>query len=177
MIAGWLKARKSKTAAYLLYHTLVTQARNSVFYTELGVDDTVDGRFDMILLHIFIVMHRLRGEGGATEGLARALQEVMIDDMDRNLREMGVGDMSVGKHVKDMGTAWFGRDKAYGEALQSDDPVAALEDVVHRNVFRGDTRKSAEPIANYIVRSVDVLAHSPVQALAKGNIIFPAVVK
>ena len=95
--------------------------------------DTLDGRFEIILLHVFLKLRSLKAEGGQ-EALSRLLQECLFDDMDRNLREMGVGDMGVGKRVKNMSKAAFGRLEAYTKAFDTDD---TLREALVRNVYRG----------------------------------------
>ncbi|MBL4639617.1 MAG: hypothetical protein JKY57_03710, partial [Kordiimonadaceae bacterium] len=127
----YFKARRAeKQAAFQLYQKLVEQARAVCFYTDYGVADTVEGRFDMILLHLYLVDARLQSDDEATSttdllGLRRHLQEAMVSDMDRSFREMGVGDMSVGKEMKKVGSAWLGRQDAYGKAFDAE--VAAVD--------------------------------------------------
>ena len=141
---------QKKRNVHLLYSKIVEQARLPEFYLEMGVDDSVDGRFDMILLHMFLVIKRLEEEGDSEQMLQRQLQEVFVTDMDRSLREMGVGDMSVGKQVKKMSVAWFGRSKAYREALEADDDNKLLEEALTRNVFRGEPEESVKQLARYV---------------------------
>ncbi|WP_374466727.1 ubiquinol-cytochrome C chaperone family protein, partial [Ferrovibrio sp.] len=91
-----------------LYRAIVAQSRQAGFYREHGVPDSLDGRFDMIVLHSFLVMRRLRRIGAAAEPLSQQLFDLMFADMDSNLREIGVGDLSVGKKVKAMAQAFYG---------------------------------------------------------------------
>ncbi len=102
--------------AYPLYAGAVAQARQPVFYARLGVPDTVDGRFDLVALHIFLILQRLKAEPDAAP-FAQAVFDAMFADMDRNLREMGVGDLSVGKKVKAMAQGLYGRIAAYEAGL------------------------------------------------------------
>lgn len=122
------KARRQ--AAEALYAEIVAGARNPVYYAELGVPDTVDGRFDMILLHAFAVMRglRLRGQGV----MAQLVYDIMFVDFDRAVREMGVGDLSVGKHIRRMMRAFNGRVHTYDAALGD---RAALVEALRRNVY------------------------------------------
>lgn len=158
---SWLfSSSKSKKTAYKLYGKLVDQAREPVFYTVYGVQDTIDGRFDMIVLHLFIVERRLSVEGDGTAVIRRQLQEAMFSDMDRSLRELGVGDMGIGKEVKKMGVAWFGRLKAYASALDEDDPRAALTVALSRNLYRCEEGNApmAERMADYVISNSKKLA-------------------
>jgi len=124
----------SKREAQELYIALVEQSRKPFFYTICAVPDTLDGRFEIILLHVFLKLKLLKAQGGQ-ETLSRLLLECLFDDMDRNLREMGVGDMGVGKRVKTMSKAAFGRLEAYTSAYGSDD---MLQEALKRNVYRGE---------------------------------------
>ena len=117
-----------KATATELYGRVVAQARAPWFYSELGVPDTPEGRFELVLLHVTLLLHRLKLEGSAAEPAARALAEAFVTDMDDCLREMGVGDMTVAKKVKKAAAALFDRTRDYGEALatEGDAPLAAL---------------------------------------------------
>ena len=99
-----------------IYGMIVTQAREPLFYRDLGVPDTVDGRFDLLVLHLWMVLRRLRAvEGGAV--ICQALFDRFCEDMDANLREMGVGDLTVPKRMQAFGEAFYGRTAAYDLAL------------------------------------------------------------
>jgi cytochrome b pre-mRNA-processing protein 3 len=123
----------SKREAQEVYIALVQQSRKPFFYTDCAVPDTLDGRFEIILLHVFLILRLLKAQGGKQD-LSRLLQECLFDDMDRNLREMGVGDMGVGKRIKLMSRAAYGRLEAYTAAYGND---AAFKESLHRNVYRG----------------------------------------
>jgi cytochrome b pre-mRNA-processing protein 3 len=167
-----LRRRRNQASADALYVALVEQARAPVFYAVLGVPDTVDGRFDMIALHAFLLLHRLRGEPTATD-LAQSVFDLMFDDMDRNLREMGVGDLSVGKRIKTMASAFYGRIAAYDAALAVDDPDV-LEDALRRNLFRGSTPGGEQlaAMATYMRDQAASLADQPLDRLLAGEVAF-----
>jgi len=99
-----------------IYGMIVTQAREPIFYRDLGVPDTVNGRFDLLLLHLWLLLRRLRTVHGATE-LSQALFDRFCEDMDDNLREMGVGDQTVPKRMRAFGEAFYGRVQAYDQAM------------------------------------------------------------
>jgi cytochrome b pre-mRNA-processing protein 3 len=119
-----------------LYAGLTAQARQPEFFTKLGVADSIDGRFDMVALHAFLLVHRLRDAADPGSALAQAVFDAMFSDMDLNLRELGVGDLSVGKRVRAMWEAFHGRANAYAAAMQAADHTA-LETALARNVWRG----------------------------------------
>ncbi len=148
-----------------LYLRLVERSRDPEFYLRFGVPDTLDGRFDMLVLHAFIVLERLSGQDG--EGaLVQSLIDRLFADMDVTLREMGVGDLSVGKKVKQMAEAFYGRSRAYREALASSDDVA-LEEALRRNVYRSAEPSASEcaALAAYVRRECAAMAEQPVETL------------
>lgn len=115
---------------------IVAQARSPAFYRDFGVPDTVNGRFDMVVLHLGLVLARLRGSGAETEPLAQGLFDLFCRDMDGNLREMGISDLKVPKQMKGIGEAVYGRLRAYDEALAAPG-LDALEKLVIRNLQDG----------------------------------------
>ncbi len=126
----WLKARQNvKSQAKSLYHQAVTTSRTPEFYNDFGVPDTFDGRFEMLCIHVTLTMRHL--DNDKTE---QALFDVMFRDMDRSLREAGVGDLGVPKHMKRMMKAFKGRYFYYGQALDDNDKEE-LKLVLRRNAY------------------------------------------
>jgi cytochrome b pre-mRNA-processing protein 3 len=159
--------------AYHVYGAVVAQARRPYFYSELGVPDTLDGRFDMILLHLALVLQRLK-EGREEKGLSQDVVDVMFADLDRNLREMGVGDLSVAKKIKPMAAAFSGRTDAYCRAIAEgalDDLAAAIA----RNVFPDDDGipAAALQLADYALDASRRLSRQGLSALCAGQLDFP----
>lgn len=109
------------------------QARQPRFYTDFGVPDTVDGRFEMVTLHAFLVIRRLKGASESSSDAAQALFDLMFEDMDVSLREMGAGDMGIGKRVKAMVQAFYGRIASYEAGLVGEE--GELEEALLRNVY------------------------------------------
>src|SRR5947209_7130693 len=120
-------------AAELAYGRVIEQARQPAFFAELGVPDTLDGRFELICLHAFLYLHRLKREQKRAAPLGQQFFDTMFADFDRSLREMGTGDLSVGREVKRMAQAFYGRIAAYERGLAGDDSV--LEPALARNLF------------------------------------------
>lgn len=135
---GWLARRRAERAraatARRLYHAVVARARRPEPYARMGVPDTPDGRFEMLGLETALVLRRLRGLGSEGERLGRALLEAMVEDLDRNLREMGVGDLSVGRWVKRLTASVLARAAALDEALAGGGR-AALEGLLQRAFY------------------------------------------
>lgn len=158
--------------AEALYRAIVTQARTPAFYHDLGVPDTLDGRFDMVALHAFLVLHRLKADGTAAAALAQAVFDAMFADMDASLREIGTGDLSVSRKVKEMARALNGRAHAY-EAGLADGPEA-LRAALARNLYRKAPPQPAQLAAmeGYLRREVEALAGQTLAALAAGRVAF-----
>src|ERR1700724_3899056 len=129
-----------------IYGMIVTQAREPLFYRDLGVPDTVNGRFDLLLLHLWLVLRRIRPIDGGAE-LAQALFDGFCDDMDANLREMGVGDLTVPKRMQAFGEAFYGRMAAYDIALRQG--TDALAQALCRNILNGEQIENARRLARY----------------------------
>jgi len=172
--ARWF-ARGAGTASALAYRRIVAQARQPALYAGLGVPDSADGRFEMLALHLFVVLHRLKGERGdpACTALAQELMDRTIADLDANLREMGAGDLGVGRRVKRMAKALYGRIAAYEAGL--DRGEAELRAAVRQSVFAsavpGDAQVAA--VARYLRACRDALAAQPAAVLGRGEIDFP----
>jgi cytochrome b pre-mRNA-processing protein 3 len=115
-----------------LYGAIVAQARHPAFYRAYGVPDSVEGRFDMIVLHLWLVLRRLRQEA-ETRSLGQAVFDLFCRDMDANLREMGVGDLAVPKQMRNIGEAFYGRAGSYDRAIAQD--ARALAEALGKNVF------------------------------------------
>ena len=164
--------------AHQLYVILAGQSRRPEFYLDGGAPDTLDGRFDMLALHLFLVLRRLSGQQASQAGkeLSQQLFDVMFGDMDMNLREMGVGDLSVGKKIRSMSEAFYGRAAAYEKGLQTRDDTV-LMDALQRNLFRGNPPSVAklQGLTHY-VRSVEAaLAGQSEADLLTGKLSFPSV--
>ena len=158
--------------AYLLYGAAVAAARNPVFYAELMVPDTVDGRFDMVSLHVYLLVRRLAVLPAPGPALGQAVFDAMFSDMDVNLREMGVGDLSVGKRNRAMWEAFHGRSAAYQAALGEPDDEA-LARALLRNVWRGIAPACVPARLARIVRGHDAgLAGQTLATLAAGEVSF-----
>src|SRR6202040_237448 len=134
-----------------IYGMIVTQAREPLFYRDLAVPDTVNGRFDLLVLHLWMVLRRLKPtEGGV--GLAQTLFDRFCDDMDANLREMGVGDLTVPKRMQAFGEAFYGRAAAYDLALSEgrENQPGPLAQAICRNILNGEGIESAHRLAVYV---------------------------
>jgi len=155
-----------------LYAAIVSQARRPEFFLRCGLPDTVDGRFDLLVLHVFLVMHRLKRERAQTAELSQALFDVFFQDMDESLRELGVGDIGVGRRIKAMAEGFYGRILAYEQALALGGE--ALERCLGRNLY-GDAnveREQVSAVAVYVIDQAATLAGQEMARLARGEVVF-----
>jgi cytochrome b pre-mRNA-processing protein 3 len=154
-----------------LYGEIVAQARQPWLYTTACVPDTVDGRFDMIVLHAFLVFDRLRQEDDEARAFSQAVFDEMFKDMDRSLREMGASDVGVGPKVRRMAEVFYGRTRVYSEALQQtgEDRRQALVTALARNVFAGGDEAGAGPLADYVLAVHRALGERPLESLLSGE--------
>jgi cytochrome b pre-mRNA-processing protein 3 len=154
-----------------IYGMIVTQSREPLFYRDLGVPDTVNGRFDLLLLHLWLVLRRIRPlEGGAE--LAQVLFDRFCDDMDANLREMGVGDLTVPKRMQAFGEAFYGRMAAYDMALSEGE--AALAQALCKNILNGEKIEQAHRLARYAAAAMAALAKVDDATLMGASFRFPS---
>jgi cytochrome b pre-mRNA-processing protein 3 len=144
-LATLFRRNPHRDAALRLYHGIVEQARQPGFFAVYGVPDTLDGRFELIALHEFLVLNRLKQEHQRSATFAQELFDTFFADMDRALRELGVGDLAVGKHIKRMATAFYGRIAAYERGLSADDP--ALAEALERNLLGTVSARAAAQAA------------------------------
>ncbi len=171
-LLGLLGRKRHERAGFELYTAAVGAARDPYIFETLGVPDTLDGRFDVIGLYVFLVVHRLHAASKEGQELAQAVFDAMFSDMDINLREIGVGDMTVGKRVRAMWEAFNGRSAAYAAALDSGD-VMALAGALGRNVWRGQAPPdSAHALAALALEQSKHLAGQPIEALLAGRVGF-----
>jgi cytochrome b pre-mRNA-processing protein 3 len=138
-----------------IYGMIVTQAREPSFYRDLGVPDTVNGRFDLLVLHLWMVLRRFKSIEGDAK-LSQALFDHFCDDMDANLREMGVGDLTVPKRMQAFGEAFYGRAAAYDLALVSGS--AALAQALCKNILNGEGIEKARRLAIYVETALEDLS-------------------
>jgi cytochrome b pre-mRNA-processing protein 3 len=170
MFSSPFRRRRQEQKIDALYGAIVAQARRPAFYVEYGVADTVTGRFDMIVLHLALVLRRLREAPESERPLGQGLFDAFCNDLDGNLREMGVGDLKVPKEMRRFGEAFYGRAAAYDRALAAIDP-AELAATLARNVFAQAEHPDAVRLAAYVREAERALA-SPAW-MTQGQIPFP----
>ena len=153
-----------------LYDTAVAQGRRPALYATMGAPDTVEGRFEILTLHVILLIERLKGDNPETAGPRQALFDVYLSDLDGALREMSIGDLAVGKRMRKLGEAFYGRARAYGDAFAALPDLAKLKDVVARTILDGVDCVDPAPLAAYAVRGRDSLAAAETNALLAGEV-------
>jgi cytochrome b pre-mRNA-processing protein 3 len=161
------KPRPAILAGKALYASAVEQAREPALYADLGAPDTVLGRFELYTVHVALLVRRLKGEGEQAAETAQGLFDAYLNGLDVALREIGVGDLSVGKKMKKLGRAFYGRVTAYDEGLTAGDS-GAVAGLVSRTVFDG--KGDAGPLANYIIEQAKALSVEPLEGLLAGKV-------
>ncbi len=171
----WLKARSQRTSkARQLYGSCVAAARDLIFYRDWHVADSLDGRFEMVMLHAGLLVRRLSADGEAGNALGQAVLEEMVAALDDDLRELGVSDLRVPKKVQAAASAFYGRLRAYDAALTAAD-MAALEVALQRNVPAGEIGPiDAQPMAAYVSLCAETLRTQSLDAMEAGAVTFPA---
>jgi cytochrome b pre-mRNA-processing protein 3 len=154
----------------------LAQSRTQDFYLQGGVPDTLDGRFELLVLHVFLVLRRLKSIAAARD-LAQTLFRVMIEDLEENLRESGVGDMGVGRNVKQMVRAFYGRVAAYDAALAENSDFA-LDQALKRNAFGSLSAcddATVRRMGRYVALAGKKLEGHDDAQLLEGKVVFPSV--
>lgn len=169
----WFVPSTARQQAHAAYMHVVAQARSPVFFRDWQVDDTVDGRFDLIVVHASLLLMRLETElaRADVEAFYQAFSEVFFADMDRSLREMGAGDTGVGIRVKNMAQAFYGRMHSYRDAMGDETLLAAA---LLRNVYRDRAVRpeSVASLAAYMGRNHARLAQQSTDVLIAGTVAF-----
>jgi cytochrome b pre-mRNA-processing protein 3 len=164
--------RPAILAGRRLYASAAHQARLPALFTDLGAPDTVEGRFEVLTLHVALVLRRLKGQGEQAAETAQAVFDAYVRGLDDALRDMGVGDLSVGKKMRKLGEAFFGRVKNYDDALALLPDRAALEAVLGRTVLLG-VEGDVVAFADYAVAVTADLERQPLDVLLEGDAQWP----
>jgi cytochrome b pre-mRNA-processing protein 3 len=146
MLNALRRSKERRSLAARLHAGLVARARDPEFFERFGVEDTLDGRFDLVVLHAWLVLERLKAVGTP---LSQAFVDAVFIGFDEALRELGAGDIGMGKRVKKLASAFYGRMRAYDEARDE----AAMEAALVRNLYRGAPQLGAKALARYVLRA------------------------
>lgn len=171
------KRRARKEIAFRLYTQISEKSRQPIFYTQMGVPDTIDGRFDMLLIELFLLIYRFKKEFKTVhEKEAIKINQAVFDltfiDMDQNLRQIGIGDSGVPRHIKNMAKAFYGRATVYQDGIERQDDKKILINALMRNLYAHNKDKDkialyADKMANYMIEQDMMLAGIPFDDMIK----------
>jgi cytochrome b pre-mRNA-processing protein 3 len=167
--------RPAKIAGQALYAAAARQARSVAFYARMGAPDTAEGRFELYSLHVLLLLHRLKGAGEQARETSQMIFDAFLQALDDALREMGVGDVVVPKRMKSLGAAFYGRVKAYDEALAGPSDSGDLQALVARTILLDAEAGDAAALAAYAWRAKALLATQAVDDLLRGQVAWPEV--
>jgi cytochrome b pre-mRNA-processing protein 3 len=171
MFGRRLRSRRIAT----LYGQVVAGSRQAGFYADLSVPDTIEGRYEMLVVHCYLVLRRLHGLGRKAVWASQSLFEFMLDDLDRSAREIGVGDMGIAKQMKRLGKGFYGRAAAYDMALNAND-TEKLAEALARNVLDCDEIPAgARVLANYVIAADAQLQALDLDRIFEASNLFPSI--
>jgi len=174
MLARFRRARLDPAIPATLYGAIVAQARTPRLFAELAVPDTVEGRFEMVVAHTGLILRRLARGDEAAKAVGQGVFDVFCDEMDDALRALGVKDTSVGKRMRKLGEAYYGRTEAYAAALAAGD-ASALADTLRRTVYAGGGAVAAAALAAYMIEADRTLSGLPADRVIGGAIPWPEI--
>jgi cytochrome b pre-mRNA-processing protein 3 len=174
MLKRLFKPRPSARAGAALYLRAVDQARSQALYSALGAPDTVEGRFELYSLHVYLLLERFKDQGSQAAETAQALFDTYVKNLDDALREMGVGDLSVGKKMRKLGEAFFGRVKSYERAFAALPDRTELEALLGRTVFADQAEAPVASFADYVLRQRAQLAGQALEGLLAADVAWSA---
>jgi cytochrome b pre-mRNA-processing protein 3 len=166
MLRNLFRQRPDERQGDALYAVAVEQARQPAFYTALGVADRIDARFELYTLHVLILFLRLKQDGERGEVAAQKLFDTYISSLDNTLRELGVGDVSVGKKMRKLGESLYGRMNAYEGPLRAED-VDALAVSLAKNIYESADAETGRALARYAVASRQNLTAQSFETVSK----------
>jgi cytochrome b pre-mRNA-processing protein 3 len=175
----WFAGRAArKEAAEKIYDAIVAQSRNPAFYLRCNVPDTLSGRFDMLVIHMFVVLQILKLGGREGQLLAQEIVEAFIREMDTMVRDLGVSDRNVPKEVRKIAQLFYGQLLAYSTALQRNDTKGLANEVwksFQSGEGAGGAQIAADSLSTYMRQAIKNIQEMPLNMLLQGNIRFPEI--
>jgi len=173
MILSLFRKDPAVEAAAALFAGAVNQARLPVFYETFAVPDTSEGRFELLAMHVYLVLRRLKGAGATPDRLAQRVLDAFFANLDGSLREMGVGDLSVGKKIRALAEAFYGRARAYEMGLGDGAAPSDLAAAVSRNVYERAEAEMGAALARYLREAAANVEAQPLSRIMSGVVRFP----
>ena len=170
----FFRPRTAQAMGQRLYAGVVAQARTPALYEDYGAPDTVEGRFELYTVHVFLLLDRLKGQGARASETSQALFDTYLGALDDALREMGVGDLSVGKKMRKLGEAFYGRVKSYESAFAALPQTDHLHALLGRTVYAQGGADNASRLGEYVLRQRADLAGQKLDALLDAQVVWAA---
>lgn len=170
MLDRLFRPSPAREAGRALYAGLVEQSRAPALYQALATPDTVEGRFELYTLHLVLLLDRLNQAGAEAKDVSQALFDTYVKALDHALRELGVGDLSVGRKMRTLGEAFYGRVKNYHAAFEALPERQLLRDLLTRTVYAGVEAPPIEALTDYVANQRAQLAAQPLEAVLEGRV-------
>jgi len=165
----FFRPNAATAAGRALYTAVVARARDPALYGDLAIPDTLEGRFEAYTLHVVLLLDRLRGQGRAAGDVSQALFDAYVKALDNTLREMGVGDLSVGKKMRKLGEAFYGRVKSYAVAFAALPDRQLLEGLVERTIYAEAHDAPVGALVDHVLAERETLARRSLESLLGGD--------
>ncbi|MFQ3361299.1 MAG: ubiquinol-cytochrome C chaperone family protein [Alphaproteobacteria bacterium] len=164
---------KKNNSHYSMYTKFSSLSRNEKLYIKFKVPDTIDGRYEMLMVNIILIIRRLKKD--KNDDLAQLILDLMFSDIDQALRESGVGDLSVPKRMKKIGEAFYGRISILDQILQSKHLHKELIGYFQRNIFSNSNThiKECEGLSEYMINMINFLDSLSVDKIIRNDYVFP----
>ncbi len=154
-----------------LYGAIVAQARLPDVYRSFGIPDTLEARFEVLVLHLALVLDRMFADAAGRD-VGQGVFDLFCQDMDDHMREMGVGDLTVPKKMRRLADAFYGRQEAYRSALGNEQ---ALMEALSRNVYAQENAPGARALARYVGEAAALLSRQDVAGIVAGRVAWPGI--
>lgn len=174
MLNRLFRPNPTREVGRALYAAVAEQSRNPALYAGLGAPDTTEGRFEVYTLHVVLLLDRFNQAGEQAKDVSQALFDTYVRELDQALREMGVGDLSIGKKMRKLGSAFFGRVKSYHTAFAALPDDGPLRDLLTRTVYADADAGPTPAFAAYVTAQRAHLAEQPLEALLAGRVAWRA---
>lgn len=170
MLSAFFKKSSSQPAPQHIYGSLMTHSRSATFFTDYGIPDSVMGRFDVLSLHIYLLARRLREEGSPiSQDLSQEVFDLYVSDVERALRELGIGDTSVPKKKKKMIRSFYGQIDDFDEAINKSDKATIIEKI--KNRYLSETENpNPEILCEYMLATEAHLKAQEMKSVLSGEV-------